>query len=150
MDVTWAGGEGFVISYLDAHMFQEVNLQTASGSAESAKGGLITNMVTKTGSNRFLGSYNFTGGGENTSWDNLSGQDAHRPAGGGAAARAGGQSRSGAERQDARDLRQLSVGLRADRPGQAVVRGHRVDRDAGSVPGRARTTLTDRAPRTRT
>src|SRR3954471_12779391 len=74
MDVTWAGGEGFVISYLDAHMFQEVNLQTASGSAESAKGGLITNMITKTGSNRFFGSYNFSGGGENTSWDNLSGQ----------------------------------------------------------------------------
>jgi hypothetical protein len=74
MDVTWAGGEGFVISYLDAHMFEEVNLQTASGSAESAKGGLITNMVTKTGSNRFLGSYSFNGGGENTSWDNLSGQ----------------------------------------------------------------------------
>ncbi len=60
MDVTWAGGEGFVISYLDAHMFQEVNLQTASGSAESAKGGLITNMITKTGSNRFFGSYNFS------------------------------------------------------------------------------------------
>jgi len=74
MDVTWAGGEGFVISYLDAHMFEEVNLQTASGAADSAKGGLITNMVTKTGSNRFLGSYSFSGGGENTSWDNLSGQ----------------------------------------------------------------------------
>jgi hypothetical protein len=74
MDVTWAGGEGFVISYLDAHMFDEVNLQTASGSAESAKGGLITNMVTRTGSNRFLGSYSFSGGGENTSWDNLSGK----------------------------------------------------------------------------
>lgn len=74
MDVTWAGGEGFVISYLDAHMFDEVNLQTASGSAESAKGGLITNMVTKTGTNRFLGSYSFSGGGKNTSWGNLSGQ----------------------------------------------------------------------------
>ena len=74
MDVTWAGGEGFVISYLDAHMFQEVNFQTASGSAESAKGGPITNMITKTGTNRFRGQYNFTGGGENTSWDNLSGK----------------------------------------------------------------------------
>jgi hypothetical protein len=74
MDVTWAGGEGFVISYLDAHMFEEVNLQTASGSAESAKGGLITNMVTKTGSNQFYGSYNFSGGGSGTSWNNLSGK----------------------------------------------------------------------------
>ncbi|MBM3769977.1 MAG: hypothetical protein FJW27_01560 [Acidimicrobiia bacterium] len=74
MDVTWAGGEGFVISYLDAHMFEEVNFQTASGSAESAKGGPITNMITKTGTNRFTGSYNFTGGGSGTQFDNLSGQ----------------------------------------------------------------------------
>lgn len=74
MDVTWAGGEGFVISYLDAHMFEEVNFQTASGSAESAKGGPITNMITKTGANRFTGSYNFTGGGSGTQFDNLSGQ----------------------------------------------------------------------------
>ena len=28
MDVTWAGGEGFVISYLDAHMFDEVKRRT--------------------------------------------------------------------------------------------------------------------------
>jgi hypothetical protein len=74
MDVTWAGGEGFVISYLDAHMFEEVNFQTASGSAESAKGGPITNMVTRTGTNRFFGSYNFTGGGSGTSFNNLTGQ----------------------------------------------------------------------------
>jgi hypothetical protein len=74
MDVTWAGGEGFVISYLDAHMFEEVNFQTASGSAESAKGGPITNMITKTGTNRFTGSYNFTGGGSGTQSNNLSGQ----------------------------------------------------------------------------
>lgn len=74
MDVTWAGGEGFVISYLDAHMFEEVNFQTASGSAESAKGGPITNMITKTGTNRFTGSYNFTGGGSGTQFDNLTGQ----------------------------------------------------------------------------
>jgi hypothetical protein len=74
MDITWAGGEGFVISYLDAHMFEEVNLQTASASAESAKGGLITNMVTKTGTNRFMGTYNFAGGGKGTSFNNLSGR----------------------------------------------------------------------------
>ena len=74
MDVTWAGGEGFVISYLDAHMFEEVNFQTASGSAESAKGGPITNMITKTGTNQFRGSYNFTGGGSGSSFDNLSGK----------------------------------------------------------------------------
>ncbi len=74
MDVTWAGGEGYVISYLDAHMFEEVNFQTASGSAESAKGGPITNMVTRTGTNRFAGSYNFSGAGSGTSFNNLSGK----------------------------------------------------------------------------
>lgn len=74
MDVTWAGGEGYVISYLDAHMFEEVNFQTASGSAESPRGGPITNMITKTGTNRFVGSYNFTGAGSGTSFDNLSGK----------------------------------------------------------------------------
>ena len=72
MDITWAGNEGFVISYFDAHMFEEVNYQTASGSAESAKGGPITNMITKTGTNRFGGYYAFTGGGSGTAFDNLS------------------------------------------------------------------------------
>ncbi len=72
MDVTWAGGEGFVISYLDAHMFEEVNFQTASGSAESAKGGPITNMITRTGTNAFGGQYAFTGGGSGTAFENLS------------------------------------------------------------------------------
>jgi hypothetical protein len=72
MDVTWAGGEGFVISYFDAHMFEEVNYQTASGSAESSKGGPITNMVTKTGTNTFRGLYAFTGGGSATASENLS------------------------------------------------------------------------------
>src|SRR5258706_13661713 len=74
MDGTWARREGFLSKPRGSHMVQEVNLQTASGSAESAKGGLITNMITKTGSNRFFGSYNFSGGGKNTSWDNLSGK----------------------------------------------------------------------------
>jgi hypothetical protein len=72
MDVSWAGSEGFVISYLDAHMFEEVNFQTASGAAESAKGGPVTNMITKTGTNRFAGQYAFTGGGKATASDNLS------------------------------------------------------------------------------
>ena len=61
MDIGYAGSEGGLIMYLDAHMFEEVNLQTASVSAESAKGGVITNMITRTGTNRFAGQYNFTG-----------------------------------------------------------------------------------------
>ena len=71
MDIQWAGGEGFVISYLDAHMFQEVNLQTASGAAETSKGGPITNMITRTGTNQFGGEYSFTGGGSGTAFTNL-------------------------------------------------------------------------------
>jgi hypothetical protein len=53
-------------------MFEEVNFQTASGAAESAKGGPVTNMITKTGTNRFAGQYAFAGGGKGTASENLS------------------------------------------------------------------------------
>ncbi len=71
MDVTWGGGEGAVISYFDAHMFEEVNYQTASGSAESAKGGVLANMVTRTGTNAFGGEFAFTGAGRSMAFENL-------------------------------------------------------------------------------
>lgn len=71
MDIGYAGSEGGLIMYLDAHSFEEVNLQTSSASAESAKGGVITNMVTRTGTNRFIGSYDFTGANRSMGFDNL-------------------------------------------------------------------------------
>ena len=72
MEVTWGGGEGWVISYFDAHAFEEVNFQTSGGSAEYGKGGPVINMITRTGTNDFSGQYSFTGGGGPTAFDNLS------------------------------------------------------------------------------
>ena len=71
MEVTWGGGEGWVISYFDAHSFEEVNFQTSGGSAEYGKGGPVINMITRTGTNDFRGEYSFTGGGGATAFDNL-------------------------------------------------------------------------------
>ena len=71
MEVTWAGGEGTVISYFDAHAYEEVNFQTSGGSAEYGKGGPVTNMITRTGTNEFRGQYSFTGGGSGTAFENL-------------------------------------------------------------------------------
>ena len=45
MEVTWGGGEGWVISYFDAHSFEEVNFQTSGGSAEYGKGGPVITAV---------------------------------------------------------------------------------------------------------
>ena len=55
MEVTWGGGEGWAISYFDAHSFEEVNFQTSGGSAEYGKGGPVINMITRTGTNDFHG-----------------------------------------------------------------------------------------------
>ena len=71
MEVTWAGGEGTVISYFDAHAYEEVNFQTSGGSAEYGKGGPVTNMITRTGTNQFHGQYSFTGGNSDTAFENL-------------------------------------------------------------------------------
>lgn len=62
MDVAWAGGDGgAVMVYFDSMMFQEINYQVGSISAENAQGGIVMNMVTKTGSNDFHGNFNFVG-----------------------------------------------------------------------------------------
>jgi len=61
MDVAWANGAGTVMVYFDPNMFEEVNYQTANIGAESRQGGVVMNMVTKTGTNKWHGSYMFTG-----------------------------------------------------------------------------------------
>jgi len=47
--------------YIAPSTFQEVNYQTGNASAESQRGGLVYNMVTRTGSNQFRGDANFSG-----------------------------------------------------------------------------------------
>jgi hypothetical protein len=72
MDVAWAGGAGTVMVYFDPNMFEEINYQVGNISAENRQGGVVMNMVTKTGSNDFHGSFMFTGTNESMQSDNLS------------------------------------------------------------------------------
>jgi hypothetical protein len=72
LDVAWADGAGLVMVYFDPNMFEEVNYQTANIGAESKQGGVVMNMVTKTGTNQFHGSYMFTGTNPGLQADNLS------------------------------------------------------------------------------
>ena len=63
MDVSALDGNGTVAAmYLDPYLFQETNIQTGGGgSAERQKGGLIFNMITKSGTNQFHGGVSFNG-----------------------------------------------------------------------------------------
>ena len=66
-----SGGEGGVAMYFDSHAFEEVNMRTSSAPAESAKGGVVTSMITRTGTNTFAGLYKFTGANSAMGSDNL-------------------------------------------------------------------------------
>jgi len=72
LDVAWAGGAGTVMVYFDPNMFEEINYQVGNISAENRQGGVVMNMVTKTGSNAFHGSFMFTGTNEGMQSDNMS------------------------------------------------------------------------------
>ena len=58
--MNWSGGDGGSANqYYGNEMFDEYNLQTASGTAEADVSGVFTNQVTKSGGNRFSGEYSF-------------------------------------------------------------------------------------------
>src|SRR4029077_15397865 len=63
MDVSNLDGNGTgAVLYLDPYAFQETNYQTSGGgTAVSQKGGLLFNMVTRTGTNQFHGGAMFNG-----------------------------------------------------------------------------------------
>lgn len=63
MDVSALDGNGTVAAmYLDPYVFQETNYQAGgAGSAIAQKGGLLFNMVTRTGTNQFHGGGMFNG-----------------------------------------------------------------------------------------
>src|SRR5436309_12405415 len=63
MDVSNLDGNGTgAVLYLDPYAFQETNYQTSGGgTAVSSKGGLLFNMVTRTGTNRIHGGAMFSG-----------------------------------------------------------------------------------------
>jgi hypothetical protein len=74
MDVSALDGNGTVAAmYLDPYAYQETNIQTGGGgSAERQKGGLIFNMITKSGTNQFHGGYSFNGASHGMGFANYS------------------------------------------------------------------------------
>lgn len=72
VDVSWSGGDGgSQANGWDSNMFQEINYQLGNASAEYQKGGVVYNMVTRTGTNTFHGSAGFTGTRGGLSSDNV-------------------------------------------------------------------------------
>jgi hypothetical protein len=60
LKVNWAGGDGgATMMYYGFEMYDEYNMQTASGTAESDVSGVYMNMVTKSGGNRYASDHNF-------------------------------------------------------------------------------------------
>jgi hypothetical protein len=60
LKVNWAGGDGgATMMYYGFEMYEEYNMQTASGTAESDVAGVYMNMVTKSGGNRFTSDHNY-------------------------------------------------------------------------------------------
>ena len=60
LKTNWGGGSGgATMQYYGFEMYEEYNMQTASGTAESDVSGVFMNMVTKSGGNRFQSDHNF-------------------------------------------------------------------------------------------
>jgi hypothetical protein len=75
MDVSSLDGEGDgATMYLDPYAFAESNFLAGNNPAESPRGGLVFNMVTKTGTNQFHGGGMFSGASKGMGFDNFSEQ----------------------------------------------------------------------------
>lgn len=73
MDVSSLDGEGDgATMYLDPYAFAESNFLAGNNPAESPRGGLIFNMVTKTGTNQLHGGGMFSGANRGMGFDNFS------------------------------------------------------------------------------
>jgi hypothetical protein len=73
MDVSSLDGEGDgATMYLDPYAFAESNFLAGNNPAESPRGGLIFNMVTKTGTNQFHGGGMFSGANRSMGFGNYS------------------------------------------------------------------------------
>src|SRR5919109_1543369 len=60
LKTNWGGGSGgATMQYYRFEMYEEYNMQTASGTAESDVSGVYMNMVTKSGGNRVTSDHNF-------------------------------------------------------------------------------------------
>ena len=83
MDVSSLDGEGDgATMYLDPYAFAESNFLAGNNPAESPRGGLVFNMVTKTGTNQVHGGAMFSGASRSMGFDNFSDEVRSRAAGG--------------------------------------------------------------------
>lgn len=73
VDGTFGAG-GVATHYLDPYGFQETNFMMGGGSAESAKGGLVYNMIPRTGTNQLKGQIMTTGTSNHFNFANYSPQ----------------------------------------------------------------------------
>ncbi|MGH9349596.1 MAG: carboxypeptidase regulatory-like domain-containing protein [Vicinamibacterales bacterium] len=74
LKTNWGGGSGgATMQYYGFEMYEEYNMQTASGTAESDVSGVFMNMVTKSGGNRFTSDHNFYFMNESLQGDNIDG-----------------------------------------------------------------------------
>ncbi len=62
MDVSYTGPAlGITMLYFNPYMFEQLNYQTSNRSADQSHAGMSYNLVTKTGTNAYHGTYMFTG-----------------------------------------------------------------------------------------
>lgn len=72
LKTNWGGGDGgATMQYYGFEMYEEYNMQTASGTAESDVSGVYMNMVTKSGGNRFTSDHNIYYMNDSLQGDNL-------------------------------------------------------------------------------
>ena len=126
MDVSNVEGNGSGTAFfLDPFAFQEMNLQLgAAGSAARDRGGLVFNMITRTGTNQFHGGAQYAGSGGRLNADNLSDRAADTASGLGAGGRARGESELPAGVSYRGHFRFRCMAFRPDRSRQAVVFTH--------------------------
>ncbi|MCM3879443.1 MAG: TonB-dependent receptor, partial [Vicinamibacterales bacterium] len=72
MNVSSTQSSGSIATfYLDPYAFEEANFRSGSGPAEASTGGLVFNMITRTGTNQMHGGFNFAGTNHNLASDNV-------------------------------------------------------------------------------
>ena len=74
MDVSHMDGAGAGATfYIDPYAYAESNFMAGNNPAESPRGGLVFNMITRTGTNQFHGGADFAGMNASMGFDNVSG-----------------------------------------------------------------------------
>ena len=75
MNVSSTQSSGSIATfYLDPYAFEEANFRAGNAPAEAATGGLVFNMISRTGTNQFHGGTLFNGTNHQLAFDNVSGR----------------------------------------------------------------------------